>query len=103
MDAAESNILILPAPSWLAQDNGSKGILDAAVRPLDLNSELLRENIKSFIESANTLLSGVPEVTDPFRLDEIELTIEIIAEGNLQLIGGAKAGASGGTTLRMKR
>ncbi len=94
---------LLVVPSGLARDIDAKGLLDGARVPINLNVALLKENLSAFVASINELLSGIPEGALPFKLDEIELTFEVNAEGSIQLLGGVKAGASGGITLRMKR
>jgi hypothetical protein len=85
------------------QVKGAKGLLEKMTTPSRINVADLRENIAGFIGSVNELLSGIPKKTGIFNLDEIELTVQVSAEGTIQLIGGIKAGATGGITLRMKR
>jgi hypothetical protein len=101
MGNAENELLVVP--SGLAQDRDAKGLIDGARVPIKLNVGLMKENLSAFVTSINELLSGIPEGALPFKLDEIELTFEVNAEGGIQLIGGVKVGASGGITLRMKR
>jgi hypothetical protein len=64
---------------------------------------VLSENLKKFIESVNMLMANLPPVGKPFQLEEIELAVEVNAEGNFQLIGGIKTGVTGGLTLKLKR
>lgn len=83
---------------------GRKGLLSQRITaPIKLNTELLRNNLASFIDAMNEMLSGLPKLTEPFQLDEIDLVVEVNAEGSLQLVGGIKVGASGGITLKLKR
>jgi hypothetical protein len=103
MSLEVKEILIAPAPS-LTQVAGGKGLLgDKIIAPIKLNAELLRNNLSSFIQAVNEALAGLPVIAEPFKLEEIELVVEVNAEGSLQLVGGVKAGASGGITLKLKR
>jgi len=95
-----SEILVFPAPDKPQQ--GGKSFLDLH-QPVKLNVAMLRDNIKNFLESVNQMLVDVPKLTEPYKLDEIELKVEINGEGNVQLVGGIKVGATGGITFRMKR
>jgi hypothetical protein len=80
-----------------------KGLLDRGRQPMSLETTELKQNLKTFLDSINEVLSGVPKLPEPFKLDEIELTVEVNGEGSIQLIGGMKVGATGAITLRLKR
>ena len=96
----DSTILVFPSPDKPSQ--GSKNFLGVP-EPVKLNVALLRNNIKDFLDSVNQMLVDVPKLTEPYKLEEIELKVEINGEGNVQLVGGIKVGATGGITFRMKR
>jgi len=98
---AKDEILVVPSALRESVD-GQRG-LTGFIGPVRLNVKTLGENLKQFIESMNELVSQAPKIGEPFHLDEIELAVEINAEGNFQLIGGAKAGITGGLTLKLKR
>ena len=100
MSDSTNEIWVLPSPDKPSQ--GGKGLLGLP-QPIKLNVALLRDNIRNFLESANQMLVNVPKLTDPYQLEEIELKIEVNGEGSVQLVGGIKAGAAGGITLRLKR
>lgn len=94
-------ILIQPATQT---EVAGKGLLSTKITgPIKLNTELLKNNLASFIDAMNEMLSGLPKLTEPFKLNEIDLVIEVNAEGSLQLVGGIKVGASGGITLKLTR
>ncbi len=95
-----SEILVFPSPD--KPSPGGKSLLGLP-EPVKLNVALLRDNIKNFLDSVNQMLVDVPKLTEPYRLEEIELKVEINGEGNVQLVGGIKIGATGGITFRMKR
>jgi hypothetical protein len=94
-------ILVVAAPYSKAV-TGEKALLGFK-GPVQLSVTVLSENLKKFVESVNTLMAGLPKIGEPYRLEEIELTVEVNAEGNVQLIGGVKTGITGGLTLKLKR
>jgi|GEM_PF-6555143 len=98
---AEGEILVIAAPYSKAV-SGEKALLGLK-GPVQLSVGVLRENLKKFVESVNTLVSDLPAIAEQFRLEEIELSVEVNAEGSLQLIGGVKTGVTGGLTLKLKR
>jgi hypothetical protein len=103
MSDQKNEILIVPSSSAREGPEGSKGLLGGSPVPVRLNADQLKENLSTFLQSVNLMLSGTPKVMEPFKLDEIELSVEVNAEGNIQLIGGIKVGATGGITLKLKR
>jgi len=103
MSNGEKKILVVPSSVGGTGQKGGKGLLDRGPQPLSLETTKLKENLKAFLDSINEMLSGIPKLTEPFKLDEIELTVEVNGEGSIQLIGGMKVGATGGITLRLKR
>jgi hypothetical protein len=104
MPPGKTEILVLASPATgTPQADGSKGLFDRVPAPVSVDVELLKNNLSGFFESINHLLSAIPKAAEPFKLDEIELSIEVSAEGSIQLVGGVKAGATGGITLKLKR
>jgi len=103
MPDLKNEILVLTSFAGSEMANGSRGLFDNTLVPVKLDAELLKNNLTGFLQSVNQLLSGIPKAMEPFKLDEIELAIEVNGEGNIQLIGGVKVGASGGITLKFKR
>jgi hypothetical protein len=98
---ADGEILVVAAP-YSAPVTGEKALVGFK-GPVQLNVTVLSENLKKFVDSVNGMIAGLPKVGEPFRLEEIELSVEVNAEGNFQLIGGAKAGVTGGLTLKLRR
>ena len=101
MNQQPREILIVPAPE---SEVAAKGLLGPKITaPIKLNAELMGANLVAFIDAMNQMLLGIPKLTEPFKLDEIEVVVEVNAEGSVQLVGGIKMGASGGITLKLKR
>jgi len=98
---ADTEILVIAAP-YEKPVRGEKALF-GTTGPVQLSINVLSENLKKFIESLTQLMANVPKLQQPFRLEEIELSVEVNAEGNFQLIGGVKSGVTGGLTLKLKR
>ena len=99
----DGEILVVAAPVSTAV-SGEKALLGfKGPVPVQLSVAALRDNLREFVESVNTLVSDLPAVAEQFRLEEIELSVEVNAEGSLQLIGGIRSGVTGGLTLKLKR
>jgi len=94
-------ILVLGA-EWREDARGTKGLFGGS-RPRPLKLESLKGSFTSFFDSLGELMRDLPDGPGPFRLEEIEVTVAVSAEGSIALIGGVKAGATGGITLRLKR
>jgi hypothetical protein len=106
-EAKPAGFEILVVPSEYRKpvegEKGLKGLLGGAPGPVSLDVELLKVNLKGFLGAVGDVMSEVPKANGPFCVDEIEFTVEVNAEGSFQLIGGAKLGAKGGLTVRLKR
>jgi len=101
MDQPVNEILIVPAPET---EVVAKGLLGPKITaPIKLKAELMGANLVAFLDAMNQMLAGIPKLTEPFKLDEIDVVVEVNAEGSVQLVGGVKMGASGGITLKLKR
>jgi hypothetical protein len=86
------------------QRSNKKVVEDAAA----VSVETLEQNMTSFLSVVGRLFSRAEEqskVDDSgMQLDEIELSVEITAEGEIKLLGtGVKGGGKGGLTLKFKR
>ncbi|MEH2438776.1 Pepco domain-containing protein [Nostoc sp.] len=93
--------------SWgdeTSRDNtGSKGVGDA----VKVSAQTLEQNMTHFLKVVGSLFSQAEQqakVNSRMQLDEIELSVEISADGEVKLIGnGAKAGTKGAIKLKFKR
>ncbi|MEH2391027.1 MAG: hypothetical protein V7K21_04905 [Nostoc sp.] len=93
--------------SWGDETNrestGSKGVGDA----VKVSAQTLEQNMSHFLELVGSLFSQAQQhakVNSKMQLDEIELSVEISANGEVKLIGsGVKAGSKGAIKLKFKR
>ena len=68
-----------------------------------VSSETLRSNLTRFLQAMEKSLSDAPTQLADYRLDEIEVAVEVSAEGEISLLGnGAKVGGKGTLTLKLK-
>ncbi|MCL6754669.1 hypothetical protein KBT16_28285 [Nostoc sp. CCCryo 231-06] len=82
---------------------GSKGVGDA----VKVSAQTLEQNMSHFLKVVGSLFSQAEQqakVNSKMQLDEIELSVEISADGEVKLIGsGVKAGSKGAIKLKFKR
>jgi hypothetical protein len=87
----------------LVIDESSKGFVDRQLKVIAINSE----KVKQAIEELRDLLPDDPPPTDGtlrrWRMEEVQLTLEISGEGGVTLIGSATVGVSGGINVTYKR
>ncbi|EKU99786.1 hypothetical protein SPB21_10095 [Leptothoe sp. ISB3NOV94-8A] len=81
-------------------DDDVKGLfsLDRDVVARDIPVEKLRENLNNVCQSVASALGDIKKVGD-FKLKEVEIQVEVTAEGGVELIGTAKLGGKGAITL----
>ncbi|MEA5601838.1 hypothetical protein [Nostoc sp. UHCC 0252] len=93
--------------SWgeetIREPTGSKGVGDA----VKVSAQTLEQNMTHFLKVVGSLFSQAQQqakVNPKMQLDEIELSVEISADGEVKLIGsGVKAGSKGAIKLKFKR
>lgn len=69
----------------------------------DLPIEKLKENINDFTNKISEVLDGIQGKLKNYKLDEIELNVELSASGSIHLIGSVEVGTTGAITLTFKR
>lgn len=72
--------------------------------PRELKIEVLSENVSIFMGQVESILEKTPKSVGRYQLDEITVSAEISAKGQLVLLGtGGELGATGGLTFKFKR
>jgi hypothetical protein len=70
---------------------------------VSLDAQALKTQMESMLAIVNDLFSQADASTG-LRLDEVELSVEISAEGQLSIVGnGGKLGNTGGIKLKFTR
>src|SRR4051794_8141807 len=89
-----------------AQAEGLKGFFpDAGASYLALREipvDRLRENLQAVSRALLKVLDDIKSVGD-FGLTEVEIGIEISAEGGVQFVGSSKAGGKGAVKLKFSK
>lgn len=93
-------ILFLVSQPKEEDDDDVKGIFstDREIIVRDIPVEKLRSNLNAVCQSVTNALQDIKKVGD-FKLKEIQLQVEVTAEGGVELIGTAKLGGKGAITL----
>jgi len=85
---------------------GPVGDLISKLAPgrIQISPQTLQSKLKTFLMSMNTVLADVPLLLGDYGVEEIELSLEVGAEGELSLLGtGGKLTGKSGITLTLKR
>ncbi len=74
------------------------GILSPGDRIKNIDADKIRNSLTNLSDKISQILKDIKSVGD-FKLKQVQLSVEISAEGGVALIGSAKAGAKGAITL----
>ena len=85
------------------EDEGlNRGPRDLITASLDVGR--LRTHLRTLVEQLHELVDWEPKPQSNFRLQEVEFSVEITAEGEFKLVGvGTTAGLKGGIKFVLKR
>lgn len=73
-------------------------------RRAQVSPETLQANLKAFLESMETAMKGIPGVMAGYALEEVSLTLEVGAKGEIGLLGtGGELSGKGSISLKLKR
>ena len=79
-------------------DGGALAGLGGESRLTEMDTQVLRKALADFSGEIGEALRDIRAVGE-FRLKEVQISVEISAEGGISLIGSAKAGAKGAVNL----
>jgi hypothetical protein len=89
---------------FAAGDQTLGGKLGWFERRAQVSPETLQTNLKSFLESMETAMKGIPGAMAGYALEEISLTLEVGAKGEIGLLGtGGELSGKGSISLKLKR
>lgn len=64
----------------------------------------LQERLTTFLHSMNRIVDSMPVTLGDFRIDSLELSVEVGAKGSVSLLGsGGEVSGSGGIRFVLKR
>ncbi|MBI1925885.1 hypothetical protein HYR99_16745 [Candidatus Poribacteria bacterium] len=78
--------------------SGTLGVLTPGSVIKHVSADKIRESLVEFSGQISQVLQDIKAVGD-FKLKEVQLSVEITAEGGVALIGKAEVGAKGAMTL----
>jgi hypothetical protein len=78
--------------------SGTLGVLTPKTRVRPIDADKLQQSLSALTGQISGLFQDIKAVGD-FRLKEVQVAVEISAEGGVALIANAKAGAKGAITL----
>ena len=88
-----------PAPAGVRPVQ-ARGLRERAVEAVETGIDVLSENMASFIEGVNDMLSAGADVAGPFQIDTVEVECKIQAGGKVGFIGTGVE-LEGGSTLKI--
>lgn len=102
--AGEPNILIIRPIRISAQAGEEEEFAIALSGPSLVSVEKLREGLIEFAEEMLNVFSAVEGEGMGFALEEVELTLQITAEGRIGLLGSSIGGESmGGIKMKLRK
>lgn len=83
------------------EDQEVKGIFDfdAEIALQNIPIDQLKENLNNVCQSLTTALSDIKKVGD-FKLKEVEIAVEVTADGGVCFVGTVNVGGKGAITLK---
>jgi hypothetical protein len=109
MDDIDTIDVVVNATSEAAVGENTKGIFgrravidDNSIEIRAIPISVIATNLKRIAEAASSALTSLSRVGS-FELREVQMQVEVSAEGGVQLVGTAKAGGKGAITLTFER
>ena len=80
---------------------GPRNLVHRLTGPVEISVDTLRASLTKLTENLSTLLADLKAVGG-FELAEVQVAVELTAEGGVNLIGNLTAGAKGAMQLTFK-
>lgn len=80
---------------------GPREVANRLLGPVEISVDRLRESLAKLTGNLSALLADLKDVGG-FELAEVQVAVELTAEGGVNLIGNLTAGAKGGIQLTFK-
>ena len=97
------------APTTAERDRGFPGkalkaVGESVLQYVQVPPDYLEAQVNGFLGKLQGVLNSLPQMIGGFALEEIELSAEITAEGEVAFLGtGGKLGGTAGLTFTFKR
>lgn len=88
-----------------SEDTDTRSIFDRLrYRRAEIAADELQERLRKFLDAMQGVVEGLPDKLGEFKLEQITLTAEISAKGQVSLLGtGGEVAGKGGLTFTLKR
>lgn len=93
-----SKISVIVEEETKSEGHLGGGKKESKIGPKEIKADVLKENMSKLYGQVSEIMKDMKSVGD-FKLQQVQLAVEISAEGGVSLIGTAKAGAKGAITL----
>jgi len=71
---------------------------------IEISPTVLQERVNQFLKLLDVIFGGAIQKVGDFRVEELEVSVEISAEGKLGLLGtGVGISGKGGFTIKLRR
>jgi len=88
--------------AWVV-DDATKSTLGSTLRKVTVDPESVRAALSELRDLLPTADEQPTGRLEQWRMEEVELSLEISAEGGVHLIGSATVGVTGGITVKFTR
>ena len=87
------------------QDRGPLGkVKDWVYRQEQVSIEKMRSALSDFLSNMGEILDGLPDEMADYKLESMDISVEISSKGNVSLMAvGGELGSTGGLTLHLKK
>lgn len=101
-------VFVRKTASATPSERGSSALTDtiqrASTEVIKVNLERLQTELGKLIQGFGTALMSVPNALGEYQLDEVQVTVEVTAEGTVGLLGsGGTVAGQGGVSLLFKK
>lgn len=88
--------------AWVV-DYATKSAMSSALKRVTVDAQRVRDALSELRALLPTDDEQPTGRLDQWRMEEVELSLEISAEGGVRLVGSATAGVTGGITVKFAR
>jgi hypothetical protein len=87
-----------------AKDGDRVGLRQAALKYVEIPTDKLNDQLLGFMDKVGAMVGSLPENLGKFTLQEIELSLEITAKGEIGFLGtGGGLEGTGGIKMTLRR
>lgn len=88
-----------------SEDTDTRSIFDRLrYRRAEVSADELQTRLRNFLTSMQGVVEGLPDKLGEFKLEQVTLTAEVSAKGQISLLGtGGEVAGKGGLTFTLKR